>query len=127
MKLSEAGSPFKCDECSERDKDNRNCFNRKGLSEGAIAVESYTDEIAGEHRELNAQKVFSLGTLRLYECPLSYLTQDTREITRLVYLCEDKGLMLHEGGIGNQPSWFIEAMEVFRAEKLKAINDLRKK
>lgn len=39
---------------------------------------------------------------------------------KLVFLTEETGQLLHEGCIGGQPNWFIEAIEIFRVERAKA-------
>ncbi len=69
----------------------------------------------------SAQKVFSLGDIRLYECPVSYISYETVEMMRLVYLIDDSGSLLHGGGWGDQPAWLIEAVEVFRTERISSL------
>ena len=66
-----------------------------------------------------AQKVFSLGDIRLYECPVSYISSDTVEIMRLVFLVDDRGSLLYGGGWGDQPAWLVEAVEIFRMENVR--------
>ena len=46
----------------------------------------YSEEVKEELKEKEAQKVFSLGDIRLYECPLSYITEETRDLMRLCFL-----------------------------------------
>ncbi len=212
------GSPFDCEKCSDRDKEQRNCLNRLGLSDEARAVTEYTwavveelknplayppfinpprppfskggskDRSSGGNRDAGsgggrygppggrrdnslsvgkgplsggvgrlpesgdglcegegklggcegvpekarskgyafrraeqrpAQKVFSLGGIRLYECPVSYISRDTVEMMRLVYLVDDSKNLLHSGGWGDQPAWLVEAVEVFRMETVR--------
>ncbi len=117
-----AGSPFECSKCPEADKDARNCLNRFGLSPESAAVTGYTDEVKAELKEKGAKKVFSLGDIRLYECPLSYLTAETGSIMRLVYLVEDTKILLHAGGWGGQPHWLVEGYEIFRAEQSRELS-----
>jgi hypothetical protein len=119
------GSPFKCEECSERDREARNCFNHRGLTENARAVTAYTTEVTDEHGEKGAKKVFRLGEIRLYECPVSYITADTAELMRLCYLLEGSGALLHPGGWGAQPPWLIEAYEIYKFESVKEIEGRR--
>ena len=118
------GSPFDCQLCSSVDREIRNCFNRTGLSESARAVEAYTGEVTREIKEKNASKVFSLGSLRLYECPLSYLTWDTREIMRAVFLINGSGHLMCGNGWGAEPYWLVEAFEIFKAEGLNLKKDM---
>jgi hypothetical protein len=68
-------------------------------------------------------KVFRLGDLRLYECPLSYISADTVEIMRLVYLMDGSGRLLHTGGWGAQPYWLIEAYEIYKSETFREIKE----
>jgi hypothetical protein len=102
--------------CSESDREARNCANRLGLGDGARAVEKYTDEVIAEHREKGARKVFSLGGLRLYECPLTYLTDETAIITRAVFITEASGHLPLAGGWAEQPAWFVGAVEAYKTE-----------
>lgn len=118
-----SGSPFDCERCTRQDREARNCCNRKGLREEARAVEAYTPEVVEEHREKGARKVFRLAGLRLYECPLSYISMVTSDVIRLVYLIEGSGALLFPGGWGAQPAWLVEAYEVFRAENARDIKD----
>ncbi|MEE8575514.1 MAG: hypothetical protein V3T30_08890 [Thermodesulfobacteriota bacterium] len=85
----------------------------------------YTDEVTEEHAEKKAKKVFSLGGLRFYECPLSFISEDTSEIMRLVFLMENTGHLLYSGGLGAQPAWLVEAYEIYRVENIKRIKDNR--
>lgn len=110
------GSPFDCGRCGPKDRTQRNCGNSLGLSEAAKAVFSYTEEVAEEIKAKGAEKVFSLRGLRLYECPLSFITWETREMIRAVYLMEGGGRLFFSGGWGEQSAWLIEAFEIFKAE-----------
>ena len=105
----------------------RNCHNVKGLSEEARGVFSYTSGVKEEIKEAKAAKVISLGDLRLYECPLSYLTEETGAVMRLVFLIEDSGRLYCGGGWGDQPCWLVEAFETYRAERGKFQKRLEKK
>jgi len=98
------------------------------LSEDARAVTEYSEEIKEELKEKGAEKVFSLGDIRLYECPLTYIEGETWEVIRLGYLIEDTKVLLYGGGWGDQPTllygggwgdqptWLVEAFEIFKSE-----------
>ncbi len=116
MVVSGGTPPFECSVCGPRDREIRNCCNHKGLSEKGRAVTWYTEDIIDEHRKGSAHKVFTLGDIRLYECPLSYITHETWEILRMVYIVRHYGHLPFDGGWGNQPYWFVEAMEIFQVE-----------
>jgi len=94
----------------------RNCGNHLGLSEDALAVTEYTYGVTYELKDKGAKKVISLGGIRLYECPLTFITPDTWEMMRLAYMVEDSKRLLHEGEWGMQPYWLIEAVEIYKAE-----------
>ena len=87
-----------------------------GLSETARAVEEYSCETREELVRKGAGKVFTLGAMRLYECPLSYLTDETIEVLRVVYLMEDSGHLLFGGAWADQPAWLAQAYEIFKLE-----------
>lgn len=89
------------------------------------AVEEYTDDIKQEIQQKNLKKIYNLGGLRFYTCPVSYITQDTAEIIRMVYLCEASGHLLYGGGWADQPFWFVEAYEMYKAENMKYIESMK--
>lgn len=99
----------------------RNCGNHCGLSDEARAVTEYTDGVIQEHKGSGSQKVFSLGNIRLYECPLTYVTTETWEIIGLINLMEDSRNLLFSGGWADQPAWLIEAIQVAKTEVAREI------
>lgn len=117
------GSPFECKSCTYADRGARNCFNRLSLDEKARAVERYTEDVTRELKDKGARKVFSLGELRLYECPLSYISRDTHEIMRAVFLSAEGGRLLFSGGWAEQAYWFVEAIEIFKIERERFLRE----
>ena len=93
------------------------------MSEETRAVLEYTDEVVSEIKEKGAQKVFSFNGIRFYECPLTYISTDTWDILRLVYLIDDSKTLLHPGGWGDQPAWLVEAVEIHKVESAKKVSD----
>ena len=77
---------------------------------------SFTPAIKEELKEKKAGKVHGLGDMRFYECPLSCITPDTREMMRLCFMVVDTGRLLHPGEWGAQPAWLVEAYEIHKAE-----------
>lgn len=116
------GGPFSCGECGERDKNERNCSNFKGLSERALAIERYDEPVRLELLSKSCRKVMSLGELRLYECPLSYISGDTLDVMRVVFMM-DEGALFFEGGLADQPCWAIEAREIYQSEKARTAGE----
>ncbi len=117
--LSSGGSPFNCVTCTGADRKARNCANYLGLSEEARAVTVYEPHVTAEIEEAGATKVVSLGDIRLYECPVSFIAIDTAELMRLTYLVESSGSLLHAGGWGAQPVWLVEAFDIYKSESLR--------
>ncbi|MFQ5479787.1 MAG: hypothetical protein ACE5DW_00730 [Thermodesulfobacteriota bacterium] len=73
-------------------------------------------------REIKAKgacKVFSLGEIRFYECPLTAITAETFELIRIVYLLESSGRLFFDGGWADQPHWLVEAYEMYKIETLE--------
>ncbi|MBI5970870.1 MAG: hypothetical protein HY884_06920 [Deltaproteobacteria bacterium] len=58
----------------------------------------------------------SLSGLRFYECPLSCISEDTREIMRICFLMDGANALYFNGGWAEQPAWIVEAFEIFKAE-----------
>ncbi len=114
-------SPFNCESCTNKDRDVRNCNNGKGLTEAARAVDSYSDVIVAELKDKSANKVFRLGDIRLYECPLSYINVESVEVIRLVSLADGSSTLLLAGGWAAQPTWFVEAYELYKTEFYKEV------
>jgi hypothetical protein len=56
------------------------------------------------------------GTIRLYECPLTYVTQETNELIRVLYLMDNTNQMFFEGSLNDQPYWLVEAYDIFKTE-----------
>ena len=117
--LSSGGSPFNCNTCSETDRRARNCANYLGLTDETRAVTVYEPHVTSEIEERGATKVVSLGDIRLYECPVSFITIDTSELMRLTYLVESTGNLLHKGAWGAQPAWLVEAFDIYKSESLR--------
>jgi hypothetical protein len=63
-----------------------------------------------------AIKLFVLGDIRLYECPLSWITEESWEICRMIYLAMDTHTLYAAGGWADQPVWFVQAFELLRVE-----------
>ena len=121
--MTRDGSPFDCALCTDKDQGERNCFNRTSLSDEVRAVTNYSEEVKDEIKIKGAKKVIGLSGIRLYECPLSYITFDTVEIIRLVYLVDLSGAFLYPGGLGAQPAWLVEAYELFKVERARRIKE----
>lgn len=116
--VAKAESPFDCASCTYTEIENRNCGNRLGLSDSARATQ-YDAADKAEILEKDAKKVFSFGNIRLYECPLSFITPDTTDIVSLIFLIVDSQHLLHAGGWGDQPAWLVEAYQIYKAEAIK--------
>lgn len=56
---------------------------------------------------------------------LSYLTNDTSELIRALYLIDSSKTMLLDGSLGDQPYWLIEAIEIYKKETLGLLKESR--
>ena len=76
------------------------------------------------------RKVCTLGTgpsaIRLYECPNSWVTSESRQMLSAVYRYHEHHTLPAAGGWDDQPVWFREAWEIFRSE-LMAYQDKKRK
>jgi len=113
------GSPFKCDECGHGLREGRNCANARGLSQGSRIVRKFTADVSEEIKRRGAVRVFSLGEIRFYECPLTSITADTLDLIRVIYLIESSGRLFFDGGWSDQPHWLVEAYEIYKRESFE--------
>jgi len=97
-------------------RQGRNCGNTLDLSDESRIVRRFTADVSEELKRTGAARVFSLGEIRFYECPLTSITTDTLEIIRVVYLMESSGRLYFDGGWSNQPHWLVEAYEIYKRE-----------
>lgn len=88
-------------------------------------MSEFTDEVKEELLSTQAQKVFTLGDLRLYECPLSYISEETREVIQMVFLMDSTKRLLFTGEWGDQPAWLVEAYGIFLSESAEYLKDRR--
>lgn len=63
-----------------------------------------------------ARKAAVLGDIRLYECPISYVTEETAEILQAVFLVTETHIPFFPGGWADQPHWLQEAVGLFKKE-----------
>ena len=82
-------------------------------------VTEYTPDVIDEHKVKKAGKIWGLGDIRLYECPLTYITAETNEIASQCYRTEDSKRLLFQGEWAEQPYWFIEAVDIHKAEQAR--------
>ena len=47
---------------------------------------------------------------------MTWITPETNNILRMVYLARDSGVLYSHGGWEDQPDWFREAYEIVRQE-----------
>jgi len=106
---------FDCANCSDRDKQIRNCGNRLGLTETGITKEDTTPDLVRQIKKSGVSKVWKVGPVRLYECPLSWIKQQTHTIIETLFLVADSPALLFDGGWMKQPNWFVEANKIFKS------------
>lgn len=54
--------------------------------------------------------------MRLYECPLSHVKEETAEVMRFVFLMDETRSLAFGGGLADQPFWLMEAYEIYKRE-----------
>jgi hypothetical protein len=86
-------------------------------------VEKFTPDITRDISDKKASKVWSLGDIRLFECPLSWITPETNLMISQVYLVAESPALLLAGGWMDQPNWFIEAWDIYQLEKSDHIKE----
>jgi hypothetical protein len=82
----------------------------------------WTDAIAEELQEKGANPVFDCA----YECPLTFITEETNSIVNTIGLISTTGFLYYAGGLGDQPFWLIEAFEIFKAEEAIEMDKIRR-
>jgi len=66
--------------------------------------------------------VFKLGGIYLYECPLSWITKDTKRIMEYLFI-EETPTRIYPGQWPDQPKWWLEAIQIYKHEKLNKVKD----
>jgi hypothetical protein len=64
--------------------------------------------------------VWKMDGLKLYECPLSWITQDTMILMEYLFL-EENPIDLFPGGRTRQPKWWLEAIKTLKNERANNI------
>lgn len=115
--FADAGKPWDCSDCTERQRDQRNCHNKRGVQvtirEGA---EEWKQAIPG------VKEICKIDRTKFYSCPVSEIWPQTWEMLRLVNAClssetGDICCLPLAGGWLDQPRWFHQAVEIVRAER----------
>jgi len=116
------GVPFKCNDCNDRDKEDRNCLNRKDISPSVVDWTQFKDqgdEKAALYKKMGKPtKVWRLADLTFYECPPMWRTAETNILLDALYVFHEKDLPPKKGAWSDQPLWFAQAYRIF-IEELK--------
>lgn len=91
------------------------------MSDSLRALSNYDEPLKSEIRRTKAEKVWRLGDLRFYECPVSYITAETKEIIRLVYRVHETNRLLWPGEWGDQPPWLVDAYDIYKVELARKV------
>jgi len=112
-----AESPFDCADC--RNPETRNCRNIKGLKE--TSTTDFKPDFVRDIKEKKIKKVFNLGDIRLYECPLTWITRETNLIIEQIFLIAESPVLLYPGTWLDQPNWFVEAFNIYKKERQRDV------
>jgi hypothetical protein len=66
--------------------------------------------------------VFKLGNIKLYECPLTWISKDTSKIMKMLFL-EDNPPLIFPGTWLDQPQWYMESIHIYRNEKIQSLKN----
>lgn len=105
--------PFDCKTCEKQIKNN--CRNAKNLKDSGVT--EYTPDINQDLAEKKQKKVWNLGDIRLYECPISWITNETNIIIDQLFLVAEGQGLLFPGTWLEQPNWFVEAWNIYKSER----------
>jgi hypothetical protein len=110
--------PYRCTECDEEQRADRNCGNRKKLLHEILVSEEW-DRVPLAYHDHEVRKI---EDLKFFACPVSTITGNTWDLIRQVNLCcNSEGQIIHlpepELSILNQSPRFLQAVEIVRRER----------
>jgi len=73
-------------------------------------------------KKRKVKKVWKLGDIRLYECPLSWISQDTNMIIDQIFLTVDTPALFFPGAWSDQPAWFVEAWKIYKRVQFEELS-----
>lgn len=119
--------PFDCNKCTNRDE--RNCQNRHRLIDSGLEGTDFPDWLKRDLQDKLPTKkgkfpraTWKLPDFKLYECPLTWITKDTYKILELLFL-EENPTRIFPGTWLDQPKWWIEAIQIYKTEKMESIRN----
>lgn len=105
-----APQPFDCSNCDLQEE--RNCGNLKKL-----ACTSIEDFKSDDYKSIKDEtKIWTIGLTRLYECPLTWFTDDSLRLYDISYLINNSGQLLFNGSWSEQPAWVWQAYLIYQQE-----------
>jgi hypothetical protein len=123
--------PFDCATCEQQKE--HNCNNRYRLIQPVIQKQGVGPLPLWIAQDLKSKlphtgpfppKVWSITDLYFYECPKTWITNETMQLIDLLYL-EDTPTKIFPGTWLDQPKWWLEVIKIFKhetAEYYKAKN-----
>lgn len=120
--------PFDCQNCTREDQEKNNCHNRYDLIDPAYEhlqndapIENWflndvKEKWRGKYKGSFPLTVLLLGNIRLYECPNTWITQDTIRLKNALFLGENPE-KIYPGTWIDQPQWYIDAISIYREVK----------
>ena len=108
---------FDCSNCDEKDKQKRNCGNRKGYLEPLLTTDEWHSIPASR------KHVVKWPGLKVFECPLSVVTKTTWDILRIVngttdgdgYQIRPFRSVCYE----DEPEWYKQAVSIVKTQRSK--------
>ena len=110
-------APYDCNNCTEKQRHNRNCYNRNGYTEKLLLGVDEWKSIPSSRKP-----VLKIDDLKFMACPVSSITAHTWQLIKLVNRCTGgEGTELQHlpfaGLISDQPEGFLEAVDIMRKER----------
>ena len=117
MKSGKDGVPFKCNECTEINKKDRNCQNRKKITPSVVKWSEFKDR--KEEKGLlfekmgKPQRVHKIPEFTFYECPPLWINPETNRLMDALHIFHEKNIIPVGTSWSEQPLWFAEAYKVY--------------
>ncbi len=83
------------------------------------AIEDFKTLEYEEIEKSGQRKVWPLGTIRLYECPVTWITQESIDMMDACFMISNSSSLLFPGAWSDQPMWLWEAFKIYKTETNK--------
>jgi hypothetical protein len=103
---------YECRECPEKKRKSRNCRNRHGFKDSILLKHEW------ETASGTISPALKIGEVKIYECPVSLITDKTWKILGIINATTDADcniVLPYKGGSYlEQPEWYKQAVKIVR-------------